>query len=100
MPREGGSWSEGCPTNVLASATTGVLPSGYPEAPPGQPLIAHMRLQSQGFIPIRRAGQGGVITVKVAAAGVLNAKYVQFNKLNPAGPYGLFFKTCYIFFRN
>ena len=25
------------------------------------PLIAHMSLQSQGFIPIRRAGQGGVM---------------------------------------
>ena len=38
---------------VLVSATTGFFPSDYPEASPGQPLIAHMRLQSQGFIPTR-----------------------------------------------
>jgi len=51
----------GVPSNVLASATTGFFPSGYPEAPPGQPLIAHMRLQSQGFILNPAVGWGAVI---------------------------------------
>ena len=44
---------------------------GYPRLPPGQPLIAHIGLQSQGFIPIRRAGQGGAMLDdhKVPAVG-------------------------------